>query len=426
MATPDAVAEANAECQTRAEPCAVGDALGTWLQVRGTRHTKFKEHLEAAKVDPTPAFARFADFDASVERSGGLIVCAYWDSAFAKAEGTEKLMPHHFADNRRHANEADGSRSAGELGVAWSMLGLRKVPPPAPPIPFLTNSKPNWDRVELYDRSTSATLCAANCIRTETLAGGRLVVHVLDRPLAPQANHPAVVLGAAAATAGPSDARSDAGATAATAASARGRRPSAPLAPVDRCCPALGATRDDRLPHVSTQRAVAHAGGAEWVSAVQRAAAAATPLVALAARTLRLLQLEHAAHGTRACTLFVPVDDAPGDRDGGADADAEREDGAGGHRKCRAALLEASAGRYVLREGRARRCGRRACALCGGGRRRRRDGGAAVPGRLCAPRPSAGDHGRGRRDGPADPQRRGAAAHGRAHPDGRGARVLHR
>ena len=244
MATPDAVAEANAECQTRAEPCAVGDALGTWLQVRGTRHTKFKEHLEAAKVDPTPAFARFADFDASVERSGGLIVCAYWDSAFAKAEGTEKLMPHHFADNRRHANEADGSRSAGELGVAWSMLGLRKVPPPAPPIPFLTNSKPNWDRVELYDRSTSATLCAANCIRTETLAGGRLVVHVLDRPLAPQANHPAVVLGAAAATAGPSGARSDAGATAATAASARGRGPSAPFA-VDRCC---GARRHARAP----------------------------------------------------------------------------------------------------------------------------------------------------------------------------------
>ena len=84
---------------------------------------------------------------------------------------------------------------------------------------------------------------------------------------------------------------------------------------------------------------------------MQRAAAATTPST-LAARTLRLLQLEHAAHGTRACTLFVPVDDAPGDRDGGADADAEREDGADGHRKCRAALLEASAGRYVLREGR--------------------------------------------------------------------------
>ena len=95
---------------------------------------------------------------------------------------------------------------------------------------------------------------------------------------------------------------------------------------------------------------MAHAGGAEWVSAVQRAAAAATPLVALAPRTLRLLQLEQAAHATRACTLFVPVDDVPDDDDG--DGGAESADDADAHRKCRAALLEASAGRYVLREGR--------------------------------------------------------------------------
>ena len=189
MAAPEAVAEANAECHARTEPCAVGDALRTWLAAKRIRHTKFKEHFEAAKTNQSPAFARFADFDASVERSSGLIVCAYWDSAFAKEPGTAALMPHHFADNRWDANEPGGSRTAGELGIAWSMLGLRKVPPPAPPVPLLANSKPSWDRVELYDRSTSATLCDANCIRTETLAGGRLVVHVLDRPLAPRADH---------------------------------------------------------------------------------------------------------------------------------------------------------------------------------------------------------------------------------------------
>ena len=346
MATPDAVAEANAECQTRAEPCAVGDALGTWLQVRGTRHTKFKEHLEAAKVDPTPAFARFADFDASVERSGGLIVCAYWDSAFAKAEGTEKLMPHHFADNRRHANEADGSRSAGELGRGRCSAAQGA---PAPPIPFDEQQAQLGPR-ELYDRSTSATLCAANCIRTETLAGGRLVVHVLDRPLAPQANRPAVVLGAAAATAGPSNARSDAGTTAATAPSAaaaavgaaRARRPMLPGArrharrpPPVRQHPARRGARRRR--RVGERRAARRRGG----DAARRARGAHAATAAAGARgTARARARCSCRWTTRRATATAAPTPMPRART------APTATGSA------AALLEASAGRYVLREGR--------------------------------------------------------------------------
>jgi hypothetical protein len=322
------------------EPGARAKALLTFLD-QTSRYTRFRDALVAAAANRDSPFSRVVSrqedgavvavtSNNALDAAPGVIVCVFWDT-YKQQEDDANTLPtlltSHVAVNGADRSEAEHSTSLGETGITWSGFGLRRVT-----VASARKLDAPVAHVQLYDAAkTDVVVAQARCVRTDALMHGQLVVHVLTEPLRPTVEAPmkdAALLSHAFLE------------REVQWEDTEGRA----LSAVDACCPRLGTAAGDRNPCIDTHRTLVTNGCGDWANAVRVHAAATPPLRALGPQTLRLLTLECAARNRGAATLFVPVDEpVVAESDGDGDDECARR---------RAALLQTSCGRYVLRPGR--------------------------------------------------------------------------
>jgi len=325
------------------EPGARALALLAFLD-QTKRYTRFRTALMAAAANRDSPFSRVVtkqDDDAVVavtsnnalDAAPGVIVCVFWDTYRHREDDANTLptlLTSHVAVNGADRSEAEHSTSLGETGITWSGFGLRRVT-----VSPARKLDAPIAHVQLYDAAkTDVVVAQARCVRTDALLHGQLVVHVLTEPLRPTVEAPMKDAALLSHDFLEREVHWE---------DTEGCNPSA----VDACCPRLGTAAADRNPCVDTHRTLVTNGCGDWANAVRVHAAATPPLRALGPQTLRLLTLECAARNRGAATLFVPVDEPV------AGSDVDGDDGDDECARRRAALLQTSCGRYVLRPGRA-------------------------------------------------------------------------
>ena len=329
------------------EPGKRAQALLSFLE-QTKRYTRFRAALVTAAANPDSPFSRVVakqddgtvvpvTSNNALDAAPGVIVCVFWDTYKQQADDETvlpTLLTSHVAVNGADQSEAEHSTSLGETGITWSGFGLRRVTT----APARKLDAP-VAHIQLYDAAkTDVVVAKARCVRTDSLLHGRLVVHVLTEPLRPSVEAPMKHSALLSHDFLEREVYWE---------ETEGRA----LSAVDACCPRLATASADRNPCIDTHRTLVSNGCGDWANAVRAHAAAVPPLRALGSQTLRLLTLECAARNRGAATLFVPVDEPVGESD--ADGAGGDDDGATECAHRRAALLQASCGRYVLRSGRA-------------------------------------------------------------------------